>query len=1133
MLRRSALEEIGGIAVETVTEDAHTSLRMQIRKWNTAYINIPQAAGLATESLSSHVGQRIRWARGMVQILRTDNPLTRKNLKIAQRLCYFNAMVHFLYAIPRLIFLTSPLLFLLFGHKNIRGYSLTIMAYAFSHIVLSQLSNSRIQGKVRYSFWNEVYEAVLAPYILLPTMMALINPRLGKFNVTAKGGLVPKSFFDRKIAWPYIALLLLNIVGLAAAIPRFIHANSTVSGTVAMNLLWTFYNITILGTSCAVAFECEQNREHVRIALHIPVELQSPNAAPLHTESIDFSNGGAALRVPKGLDIELGEPVTLRLNLNFVDQQLPAKVVGNRNGRLGLKFDPLTLPQEEALTKILYSRADSWLNWNEKREPDRPLKSLFLITKLSFKGIWLAISSLFRGGEKPATFTDEPTTSSAAASASRAAVILCFGLLLVGNYSLAGEQSRVAAKQPTADHSFHIIKDFKSLGVHRQILLKGLQTEFTLNFSIPSSQIATGGVLHLKYQLASGLQAQISQMLIGVNGTRVGTVRLIHTPPNSPAGADVNIPGDFLLTDNFVTLELAGICLSRCEEQQFVSSIELESSLELTGQRMKLSTDLSRLPAPFVYPQTLSAVVHFSLPVAPGMLTIEAAGIVASWLSLNTRSNSIRFPVVLGTLPPEDTILIAPARSLPMEFGLSETVKPLITLRPNPADEYSMVLIVTGADDHEVRAAAVALTSGNVKIVGQEAEIQNVSEPPIAIRPKHQMATQSRAIFGDLFSAEQLKITGFGEQLYSFQLPPDLYFGNRGGIPLRLNYRVQNLPASSEPEFNISLNNVRIATFRSSNGEPIQHAEIFLPVSALNPYSNQLRIEWEGTGESTPTNGPELQIQQNSSIDLQDIPHFVKMPRLERFSEAGYPFTRFADLSNTTFVLSNFQSKEQIGLYLAIVSQMARQTDSPATQLSVKPASAVDSTAGRDLIVLGSYTDSALAERLGSNFPIRFQNGKPFFANSDNLWLRVRRSTWNVKGRTRQSIEDILSADPKPDGVISGFESAFHPGVTVVALFGDGASGFDALAEQFSSTTRDGSLYGSLSVFYVGEFESLYLTRDEYQIGSLPWSEFLISWILSHIFFVPFLIIVCCALPTWWLLWWLDYRVNRRLVYPQ
>ena len=364
--------KLAGSAVETVTEDAHTSLRMQIRGWNTAYINIPQAAGLATESLSSHVGQRIRWARGMVQILRVDNPLTRKKLGIAQRLCYFNAMVHFLYAIPRLIFLTSPLVFLLLRHKNIRGYSLTIMAYALSHIVLSSLSNSRIQGQFRHSFWNEVYEAVLAPYILMPTMMALLNPRLGKFNVTAKGGLVPKSFFDRKIAWPYIVfsapkhswtcffdtgILLLG---------RGSHRDYRDEPD--LDALQHHY----LGTACAVAFESEQKREHVRVALQIPVEVHSQNAGDLRGETIDFSNGGLAVRIPKGLDIDEGESVKLSFTSNFVKEDIPATVVGYENGRLRFRFNPLSLHQEETLTKILYSRADSWLNWNEKREHDRP-----------------------------------------------------------------------------------------------------------------------------------------------------------------------------------------------------------------------------------------------------------------------------------------------------------------------------------------------------------------------------------------------------------------------------------------------------------------------------------------------------------------------------------------------------------------------------------------------------------------------------------------------------------------------------------------------------------------------------------------------------------------------------------------
>jgi cellulose synthase (UDP-forming) len=173
VLRRNALDEIGGIAVETVTEDAHTALRMQRQGWNTAYINIPKAAGLATESLAAHIGQRIRWARGMTQILRIENPLFASGLTLVQRLCYFNATTHFLFAIPRLIFLTVPLVYLLFGGVNIYGYTWAIVAYAFPHLVLSNLTNSRIQGRFRYSFWNEIYEVVLRHTFSFPPCLRL------------------------------------------------------------------------------------------------------------------------------------------------------------------------------------------------------------------------------------------------------------------------------------------------------------------------------------------------------------------------------------------------------------------------------------------------------------------------------------------------------------------------------------------------------------------------------------------------------------------------------------------------------------------------------------------------------------------------------------------------------------------------------------------------------------------------------------------------------------------------------------------------------------------------------------------------------------------------------------------------
>src|SRR5262249_30579761 len=272
VLRRDALNEIGGIAVETVTEDAHTALRMQRRGWNTAYLNIPQAAGLATESLAAHIGQRIRWARGMVQILRLENPLFVSGLTLSQRLCYFNATTHFLFAVPRLIFLTVPLTYLLLGMVNIYGYSLNVFAYALPHLVLAHVTNARIQRGFRSAFWNKIYEAVLAPYILFPTLLALISPRLGKFNVTAKGGIVARSYFDHRVALPFIVLLGLNVAGLVVAHQRFV-TDPAHNDTVIMNAIWTVYNIVILSVGASVARERRQRRTDVRVDVRVPLTL--------------------------------------------------------------------------------------------------------------------------------------------------------------------------------------------------------------------------------------------------------------------------------------------------------------------------------------------------------------------------------------------------------------------------------------------------------------------------------------------------------------------------------------------------------------------------------------------------------------------------------------------------------------------------------------------------------------------------------------------------------------------------------------------------------------------------------------------------------------------------------------------
>lgn len=389
VLRRGPLEQVGGIAVETVTEDAHTALKFKRLGYTSAYLSIPQAAGLATESLSAHIGQRIRWARGMAQIFRLDNPFLGRGLSWAQRVCYGNAMMHFFNGGPRLVFLTAPLAYLLFHAYVIYTPALAVMLYVLPHMAHANLTNSRIQGEHRKSFWGEVYETVLAWYIVRPTMVALINPRLGTFNVTAKGGLVESEYFDIGISLPYLVLVGFCLAGFVAGIVRLFFGPGNEIGTTLFNLFWILYNLVLLGAAAAVAEESKQVRRSHRVQLHLPAILHLPNGRLVRCHTEDFSEGGTSLVLSQFDLVESLEPaseVMVSLYRGEEEFVFPARVIGKVDPQLRLRWDLHTREQEIALVQCTFARADAWVSWAEGRDGDRPFTSLYQVYSVGLMG---------------------------------------------------------------------------------------------------------------------------------------------------------------------------------------------------------------------------------------------------------------------------------------------------------------------------------------------------------------------------------------------------------------------------------------------------------------------------------------------------------------------------------------------------------------------------------------------------------------------------------------------------------------------------------------------------------------------------------------------------------------------------
>jgi len=393
VVRRAPLEEIGGVATDTVTEDAHTALKLHRKGYTTAYVNVTQAAGLATESLSQHIAQRTRWARGMAQIFRIDNPLLGRGLTFMQRLCYSNAMLHFFYGIPRLVFLTAPLAYLFFQLHIINAAALMILVYALPHVVLPHITNAHVNGPHRHTFWAEVYETVLAWYVALPTTLAFLNPKLGQFNVTAKGGLIEEEHFDWRISRPYLALVLINVVGFVMGLGRLFFWNTYEAGTVLLNLVWTAYNLAMLGAAIGVARERKQIRLAHRVAARLPVCLVYQDGSTHVTHTEDYSLRGLGVLLHQAPPLAAGDHLEVVLSTGEEEHAFPAVVQSVRGEQAGLAFTDLTLAQRKSLVQCTLARPDAWAHWPQRYDTDHAVQGLQEIVLLALQSYTILIQT--------------------------------------------------------------------------------------------------------------------------------------------------------------------------------------------------------------------------------------------------------------------------------------------------------------------------------------------------------------------------------------------------------------------------------------------------------------------------------------------------------------------------------------------------------------------------------------------------------------------------------------------------------------------------------------------------------------------------------------------------------------------
>ena len=880
VMRRSAVESIGGFATQTVTEDAHTALRLHRHGWTSAYLKLPLAAGLATERLAIHVGQRMRWARGMTQIFRVDNPVLGRGLSFGQRVCYLNAMLHFFFGVPRFVFLTAPLAFLMFRLNIIAASGLMVIAYAVPHLWHSTVTNSRLQSRYRHSFWGEIYESVLAMYLLKPTLSTLINPKRGKFNVTEKGGILPNDYFDYKIVRPHLVICFLLVFGLVVGVARWLLTDNNDTEVLLLNVFWALFNLLTIAAAIAVAREARQLRGAVRHDLVLPVVIHLPNGRTVATQTDNISTGGAQFAIPRPEGLEPGDMVDVEMAIGESATVIPGRVVGTRN-RLRVMFTDMTLRQNRDLVRIVLCRADAWLDWDDL-PVDRPIRSV--------RQIFHSIGGLFRRGAKlapPRTVPLGPENPrpapQAAAEGQRERTLGGIGLALavgLGAMALASTayaqaptgaaapapqgaqvplptqvvpgalapqsqtppgqpglpaapaEAAAAAAAPTGSVRQEVLS-LKDLGASSPIRLLGVQGEGGLPFSIRRDEVPTEGKIDVTFAYSPALIPELSHLVVLLNGEVLGTIPL---PREKAAGQTVSLPINPVLfqQDNRIVFRFIGHYTLGCEDPLHSSLwlvLSNTSAITMKLQKLTLPNELSLLPAPFYDTKDMqSLTLPFVFAGQPAPATLQAAGIAASWFGSLAAYKGATFPTSFGSIPNTNAVVFATADEKALGLQLPSISGPTVSVIANPNNPEAKLLLVMGRTGPELSAAAQSLTLGAATLTGQT---QTVGIPNIPERKPYDaprwLPLDRPVRFGELVQPTDLQGNGLvpGLLTVNFRTAPDIFVWGNAGIPLDVRYRY---PAGSwlnspDSRLDVSVNNSYVRSLPLTQGGVVQSAK--------------------------------------------------------------------------------------------------------------------------------------------------------------------------------------------------------------------------------------------------------------------------------------------------------------------
>ncbi len=218
VLRREAINDVGGFYTDAITEDFATGILMEKKGYVSLGIGEPLASGMSPTDLQGLIQQRTRWARGVIATGRKMHIYTSSDLSFSQKMNYWASIWYWYAPLKRLIYIMSPILFATFGFMVFKCTLMQVLIFWLPMYICSNINLRMLSCNIRNTKWTGIYETVLFPFMFIPMLLETFGITLKKFKVTNKEEQKNQKGKNFLYVVPFLILIILSVIGIIRCI---------------------------------------------------------------------------------------------------------------------------------------------------------------------------------------------------------------------------------------------------------------------------------------------------------------------------------------------------------------------------------------------------------------------------------------------------------------------------------------------------------------------------------------------------------------------------------------------------------------------------------------------------------------------------------------------------------------------------------------------------------------------------------------------------------------------------------------------------------------------------------------------------------------------------------------------------